>query len=78
MQLPLKQGLPVNLLAACFNNTSATYKYYWFLSILNSIESGKTRMPKRELFAQMLSNAWYPVNYFHLSFGVQDCISRLS
>lgn len=76
MQLPLKQGLPVNLLAACFNNTSATYKYYWFLSILSSIESGKTRIPKRELFAQMLSNAWYTVNYFHLSFGVQDRLQR--
>ena len=76
MQLPHKQGLPVNLLAACFNNTSATYKYYWFLSILHFIESGRSKILKRELFAQMISNAWYTVNYFHLSFGVQDRLQR--
>lgn len=76
MQLPSKNGLPVNLLAACFNNTSATYKFYWFLSIIQSIESGKTRILKRDLFARMISNAWYTVNYFHVSFGQQDKLQR--
>ena len=76
MNLPFKQGLPVHLLAACFNNTSATYKFYWFLSILHSIESGKRKITKTELFARMISNAWYTVNYFHLSFGIQDKLQR--
>ena len=76
MQLPSSNCLPVNLLAACFNNTSATYKYYWFLAILQSIETGKTRIQKRELFALMISNAWYTVNYFHISFGKQDRLQR--
>ncbi len=52
MHLPSSDGLPVNLLAACFNNTSATYKYYWFLSILQSVEAGKIKIPKKDLFAQ--------------------------
>jgi hypothetical protein len=74
MNLPLSDNLPVNRLAACFNNTVATYKYYWFLSFLQAIEKGKNQIPKRELFAGMISNAWYTVNYFRLSFGKQDLI----
>lgn len=74
MQLPYSKDLPVNLLAACFNSTSATYKYYWFISILQSIEEGSQRISKRTLFARMISNAWYTVNYFHVSFGKQDLI----
>ena len=76
MRLPFRNGLPVNLLSACFNNTSATYKYYWFLSILQSVEAGEVRIPKRELFARMISNAWFTVNYFHISFGKQDRFQR--
>lgn len=76
MRLPLSNGLPINLLAACFNNTSATYKYYWFLSLLQCIETGNARIQKRELFARMISNAWYTVNYFHISFGKQDRLQR--
>jgi 5-methylcytosine-specific restriction endonuclease McrA len=76
MELPKKDDLPVNLLAACFNNTSATYKFYWFLSIIQTVESGKTKILKRDLFARMISNAWFTVNYFHVSFGKQDRLQR--
>jgi 5-methylcytosine-specific restriction endonuclease McrA len=74
MQLPISNNLPVNLLAACFNNTSATYKYYWLLSILQEIEKGNPKVLKKNLFSRMISNAWYTVNYFHVSFGKQDLI----
>src|SRR5680860_702537 len=76
MQLPESNILPVNLLAACFNNTSATYKYYWFLSFLQEIERGNTHISKRDLFARMIANAWFTVNYFHVSFGKQDLIQN--
>ncbi len=75
-QLPQNKYLPVNKLAACFNNTSATYKYYWLLSIIQSVESGKTIISKRELFSGMISSAWYTINYFHVSFGKQDKLQR--
>jgi len=75
-QLPQNKHLPVKLLVACFNNTSATYKYYWLLSIIRAIESGKTIISKRELFSGMISSAWYTVNYFHISFGKQDKLQR--
>jgi hypothetical protein len=31
---------------------------------------------KRDLFAGMISSAWYTVNYFHVSFGKQDRLQR--
>jgi hypothetical protein len=76
MYLPPNNELPINLLAACFNNTVATYKYYWLLSILESLESGKTKISKIELFARMIARAWYTINYFHISFGKQDRLQR--
>src|SRR5690606_29048811 len=71
---PFDNNVPTGYLAACFNNTSATYKFYWLLSILDNIETGKTEIDKRTLFAGMIANAWYTVNYFKVSFGQQDLI----
>jgi hypothetical protein len=76
MNLPNSNFLPIHNLAACFNSTSSTYKYYWLLSILQEVENGNLNIPKRNLFARMISNAWYTVNYFHVSFGKQDSIQQ--
>lgn len=76
MSLPSSSALNVSLLSSVFNNTSATYKFYWFIAIVESCEEGKTIINKKELFAKMLSNAWYTVNYFHVSFGGQDLIQQ--
>lgn len=73
--LPHSELLPIRNLVASFNNTTATYKFYWLLSILEQIEAGKTLIAKRELFAGMVSHAWYTVNYFHVSFGKQDLLA---
>ncbi|MFZ4058009.1 MAG: HNH endonuclease domain-containing protein [Ferruginibacter sp.] len=77
MHLPKSKTLPINLLAACFNNTSATYKYYWLLSIIQSVEEENLTISKLHLFSRMISNAWYTVNYFHVSFGKQDLIQQV-
>ncbi len=63
-------------ISSVFNNTSATYKFYWFWSILESIEDGKRIIEKKELFARMLTLSWYTVNYFQISFGKQDLIQN--
>ena len=76
MILPAHEDLPINLLAACFNKTSATYKFYWFLSILNRVEQGEVNISKRHLFAEMISHSWFTVNYFHISFGKQDKLQQ--
>lgn len=76
MSLPLSTSLNIAPLASVFNNTSATYKYYWLLAIIDVIEEGKLSVEKKELFARMLANSWYTVNYFHISFGNQDLIQQ--
>lgn len=76
MNLPYSDKLPVSKLAASFGNTSATYKFYWLLAILELVEEGSTTIPKRHLFARMIGNAWYTINYFHVSFGKQDLIQQ--
>lgn len=75
MTLP-NSHLPVHRLKAAFANTSATYKFYWLLAILDAVEQGRVNIPKHELFARMLANAWYTVNYFRVSFGPQDLIQK--
>jgi hypothetical protein len=72
LKLPNNENLPVDKLAAIFNSTTTTYKYYWFLSILEQIEIGKKEITKREIFEGMISQAWYTVHYFHISLGKQD------
>lgn len=76
MPLPNQSDLPVNLLAASFNDTSTTYKYYWLISIIQFVELETNRIRKKDLFARMIANAWYTINYFRISFGPQDKLQR--
>ncbi|HLN95629.1 MAG TPA: hypothetical protein VK183_08330, partial [Flavobacterium sp.] len=75
MSLP-NSHLPIHRLKAAFSNTSATYKFYWLLAILDAVEQGRVNITKQELFARMLANAWYTVSYFRVSFGPQDLIQQ--
>ena len=72
MILPLDENVSVVKLASVFNNTTATYKFYWFLSLIDSVEAGGSEVSKRELFARMIGLSWYTIHYFHVSFGKQD------
>ena len=42
--LPENRILPIHKLIACFNNTSATYKFYWLLSIIQQV--GTQQFPR--------------------------------
>lgn len=76
MHLPKDIKVDTGKLSSCFNNTSASYKFYWFLAIIEEVEKGQDRIPKQRLFARMIANAWYTVNYFQVSFGKQDKIQE--
>lgn len=76
-QLPFSSNINNNALASIFNYTSATYKFYWFLGIIEEIENGNYRIPKENIFARMISNSWYPITFFKLSFGSQDKIPEI-
>lgn len=72
MHLPTSDNLPVNKLASVFGSTSATYKFYWLIALLELVEEGHIEIPKRKIFSRMISTSWYTINYFHISFGKQD------
>jgi hypothetical protein len=72
MNIPFSNNLPTNLLASVFKSKVATYKFYWLISIIELVEEGNIEISKRKIFARMISNSWYTINYFHISFGKQD------
>ncbi|MBN1182791.1 MAG: HNH endonuclease [Bacteroidales bacterium] len=74
--LPSDLHLPINLLASVFNRTTATYKYYWFLSILELVAQTPNRLifPIRSILSRMIGNVWYPVHYYRISFGLADLL----
>ena len=68
---PMKNKLP-----SVFNNMTASYKAYWFIGLLECVnEEGMCEISIRDLCARMLVNAWYPVHFFRLNFGMFDRIS---
>lgn len=56
-----------------FQNTTNSYKYYWWYSILKLIKKKeKSNFSLNDIAFQMIVFAWYPVNYYKLSLGKQD------
>jgi hypothetical protein len=76
MNLPHSEHLPTNKLAAVFGSTSATYKFYWLIALTELVEEGHYEIPKRKIFARMISKCWYTINYFQVSFGQQDNLQQ--
>ena len=76
--LPESNQVNVSILARIFNDTTTSYKYLYFLSILDIIKRKQFNISSisfQEIIIEMLANAWYPHNYFKLSFGTQDKIA---
>lgn len=79
MNLPENLQLDVAKLSAVFRDTTNSYKFYWFLSILDSLaENEKSVISQHEIALRMLSNVWYPLDYFKLSFGTQDGFKNIA
>ncbi|MBD2595941.1 hypothetical protein H6G74_16620 [Nostoc spongiaeforme FACHB-130] len=79
-ELPLSDKVNVTVLSQIFNNITNSYKYLYFLSILDILKRRNfdtlSPISFREIIVEMLANAWYPHNYFKLSFGKQDQIAN--
>jgi len=75
--IPPATDLSTNKLAMVFKNTTASYKFYWFLSLLQIFgESLNPKILLKDILIKMICNAWYPVNYFKLNFGFSDKLSE--
>lgn len=78
--LPSSNSLNISALSGLFNNTTNSYKYLYFLSLLDILKRKNFQsslfITFREIIIEMLANAWFPHNYFKLSFGKQDQIAN--
>ncbi len=71
--LPEDSEIDVPSLSKVFDDKTNSYKLYWFLAILDSIQKNNDpRIDMRELSMRMIAKVWYPLDYFKLSFGTQD------
>ncbi|MDJ0746186.1 MAG: HNH endonuclease domain-containing protein [Xenococcaceae cyanobacterium MO_167.B27] len=77
--LPPSDKVDVSVLSLIFDKTTNSYKYLFFLSLLDILRRRHfdvlSPISFEEIIIEMLANAWYPHNYFKLSFGTQDQIT---
>lgn len=78
--LPIADNLNISALAGLFDSTTNSYKYLYFLSLLDILKrrnfNNLSAISFREIIVEMLANAWYPHKYFKLSFGKIDQIAN--
>ncbi|MEA5600809.1 HNH endonuclease domain-containing protein [Nostoc sp. UHCC 0252] len=78
--LPISDNLNISALAGLFDSTTNSYKYLYFLSLLDILKrkgfDNLLPISFREIIVEILANAWYPHNYFKLYFGTQDQIAK--
>jgi len=77
--LPPSDKVDVSVLSLIFDKTTNSYKYLFFLALLDILKRRRfdilSPISFEEIIVEMLANAWYPHNYFKLSFGTQDQIT---
>ncbi len=75
MNIPQSDILTTNRLGKIFKSKSATYKFFWFLSLMQIHAKRKDlKVSVWDMVIRMVANAWYPIHYFRLSFGKSDSL----
>jgi hypothetical protein len=75
MTLPLDNNPDICRIAQIYDNTVATYKFYWFVSLLDIfVITGRQEITFWKIIVGMIAEAWYPIHYFRLSFGKSDSL----
>ena len=80
--LPGSYLVDPRLLARLFRDRTNSYKYLFFLSLLDLVaaprfDAASGRVPLREVVAGMLARAYHPVRTFRLSLGRQDKLAGI-
>jgi len=75
MNLPLDNNIDTRVLSQIYDNTVATYKFYWFVSLLDIfVKTQKRQISFWKIIVGMIAEAWYPIHYFRLHFGKSDSL----
>ena len=80
--LPQEQILDVGAFSRLFKNTATAYKYLFFQAIIHNLEShmddtNPITLLLEDLAVEMVVIGWYPLRFFHLSFGIQDQVGKI-
>lgn len=78
MNIPYDKNLDTKILSQIYSKTVATYKFYWFVSMLDIFVKKQERvMSFWEIVSGMIAEAWYPIQYFksHLANQIL-CINK--
>lgn len=79
-ELPGQEGLNIAALSGLFRNTTNSYKFVFFLSLLELLKRRQFEADRPYTYAdittEMLSMVWFAHTYFKLSFGAQDTIAQ--
>jgi len=77
-KLPESAKLDIRALSRLFKSTSTSYKFLFFLAMLNKLQATPqdTEQPVvmslQDLAVEMALLSWYPIKFYKLSFGWQD------
>lgn len=78
--LPDAAGRNIAALAGLFRHTTNSYKFVFFLALLDLLKRHRFDAERpytyAEITLEMLALAWFPHTYFKLSFGAQDTIAK--
>lgn len=79
-ELPPSEEVNIAALSRLFSDTTNSYKFIFFISILDILKRRNFDVSQSisfdEIIVEMLANAWYPHTYFKLSFGMRDKITE--
>ncbi|MBK1618437.1 hypothetical protein CKO42_08305 [Lamprobacter modestohalophilus] len=77
---PEQDGLNIAALTGLFRNTTNSYKFVFFLALLELLKrhqfDPERPYPYTEITIEMLSAVWFAHTFFKLSFGAQDTITQ--
>lgn len=79
-RLPAGDGLNIAALVRLFRHTTNSYKFVFFLALLDLLQRHRFDSARpytyAEITVEMLALAWFAHTYFKLSFGAQDTIAK--
>ena len=78
MTIPQSETLSTSAMNRVFDTTTATYKFYWLLALLDMhVKEQKAEMRALDVASRMVAYAWYPIEYFKLEFGRGDSMAQI-
>jgi len=78
IQLPSYGDVNVRILEKLLDaeNTTTSYKLFWFKALLNQVKLGKRKMSFEELVYDMVVEAWHITQVFRLHLGAMDQLAK--